>query len=71
MAHENYSRVRLISDQYRDQGAAKGSIGYIIEVYPDGNYEIEFSGQNGVSIAQIVAAENDLELLPESVGNDK
>jgi len=65
MAYKNYSRVKLVSDKYKGEGAPSGSIGYIIEVYPDGNYEVEFSGPNGVSYAQIVAAENELEPSPE------
>jgi len=43
-------------------------MGYVIEVYPDGNYEVEFSDPNsGVSIAQIVASEAELEAAPEQV----
>jgi len=63
---ENYSRVRLMSDKFRSQGAAVFEVGYVIEVYPNGDYEVEFSRADGVTTAQIVVREEDLQLA-ESV----
>ena len=60
---QEYSRVKLITDKYQNEGIAKGSIGYIIEVYPGQKYEIEFSNYDtGETIAMIVVDENDIEL---------
>ncbi len=61
---ENYSRVRLLTDKYQSEGASCFDVGYIIEVYPDNKYEVEFSGLDGITTAQIVADENDLRLAP-------
>lgn len=59
----NYSRVRLITDKYRDNGAFNGMIGYVIETYYDGKYEVEFSDSEGISLAQIVVDEEDLTIV--------
>jgi len=58
---KNYSRVRLLTDEYQSEGATKDSLGYIIEVYTDGMYEVEFSRSDGTTYAQIVAQENQLQ----------
>jgi hypothetical protein len=63
---KEYTRVVLLSNKYTDRNATAGMIGYIIECYPDGNYEVEFSDpRTGISIAQIVAAESELAESPE------
>ncbi len=62
---ENYSRVRLITDRFRSEGAAAGMLGYIIETYPNGDYEVEFSASDGTTIAQIVVGESDVVPAPE------
>lgn len=60
---EQYSRIRLLTDKYKEEGVSSGDFGYIIEVYGDGNYEVEFSdGNTGITIAQIVASDEDMEL---------
>lgn len=41
-------------------------LGYVIESYADGKYEVEFSDANGITIAQIVVGEEDLILAPET-----
>lgn len=46
-------------------------IGYILEVYPDGNYEVEFSNPGGITLAQFVVGENDIVLAPEPEAPDK
>lgn len=57
----NYSRVRLLTNDHADEGACRGDLGYIIEVYDDA-YEVEFSDGNGITFAQIVAQPNEIEL---------
>jgi hypothetical protein len=65
MTLPNYSRIKLISDAYVFQNAPRESIGYIVEIYPDSRYEVEFSDAKGTTTAQIVAHEDELELFPE------
>ncbi|MFT3697089.1 MAG: DUF4926 domain-containing protein [Kofleriaceae bacterium] len=58
-----YTTVKLATDRFVAEGAQRGMVGAIIEVYADGHYEVEFSDPvTGVTIAQIVAEE--AELLP-------
>jgi hypothetical protein len=41
-------------------------IGYVIEVYEDGNYEVEFSDSaTGATLAQLVLNESELALADE------
>jgi hypothetical protein len=61
---ENYSRVRLQTDNYQSEGAFCFDVGYIIEVYPGNKYEVEFSKLNGITTAQIAASEEKLEPAP-------
>ncbi len=58
----NYSRIRLISDNYKDEGVPENSVGYIIETYDYGAYEVEFSEQDGTTTALLVLKESELEL---------
>ena len=58
---ENYTRVRLQTDKYQAEGDSKGTLGYIIEVYPPDAYEVEFSDKDGITFAQIVAQGNELQ----------
>ncbi len=58
---ENYARVRLETNKYQANGASRGDLGYIIEVYPDGCYEVEFSDKRGITFAQIVAQESEIQ----------
>lgn len=62
----NYSRVRVMSSRYRDQGIEPGMLGYIIEVYPDG-YEIEISDTLGNTIALCAVTEGDVALAEGDV----
>lgn len=66
---KQYSRVKLVTNKYEKEGGRIGMIGYVIESYPDGKYEVEFSGANGITIAQFVADEEDLILTPEAGAN--
>lgn len=57
----NYSRVRLLTDCYQKEGVLRGAIGYIIEVYAAENYEVEFSREDGTTLAQIVVKSTEIE----------
>ncbi len=58
---DRYTRVRLETDKYQAEGASRGDLGYIIEVFPGGNYEVEFSRPDGTTFAQITAKETDIQ----------
>jgi hypothetical protein len=62
---KQYERVRLVTDRYESEGARRGMIGFIIEIYNGDAFEVEFCRSDGVTVAQIVAAESDLERHPE------
>ncbi len=49
-----------MTDRFRQYGAVKGNVGYVIEVYDNGDCEVEFSDESGTSFAQIVAAKDEL-----------
>lgn len=57
-----YSRVRYIGLPNTQEGLSRGDIGYVIEEYGDGNFEVEFSNPDGTTKAQAVIAGCDLEL---------
>jgi len=65
----NYSRIRLMSHRYQDEGVSIGTIGYIIETYDDGAYEVEFSASNGITIAQLVLEEHEIQLAELPIHN--
>lgn len=52
-----YSKVRFIGSKEDFPELNTNDIGYIIEDYNDGNYEVEFSDSNGITIAQVVIPE--------------
>ena len=62
----NYSEVVLVTDKYASEGARSGMIGYVIETYEDGRYEVEFSDSTtGVTLALLSVTEEDLRLSAE------
>lgn len=59
-----YSRVKLLTNNYINEGAKINDIGFIIEVYNTGDCEVEFSdSKTGISYAQIVTRPEELEML--------
>jgi uncharacterized protein DUF4926 len=57
---EQYAKVRIATNRFHAEGVHAGSIGYVIECYPKGRYEVEVSNPDGVTIAQFVAEEAEL-----------
>jgi hypothetical protein len=57
-----YDRVRVVTSRFEDEGVPLGTVGYVIEEYADGNLEVEVSATDGSTIAEFVAAQDDLEL---------
>ncbi len=70
MVLPNYARVRLLTNQYRDEGLSDGAIGYVIEIYDGGTngveYEVEFSRNDGTTIAQVIVKPAEIELAEEA-----
>jgi Domain of unknown function (DUF4926) len=58
-----YSLVELIADNYQDRGVKAGTIGTILEVYEDEAYEIEFSRDDGTTIAWFAVPQNEVKPL--------
>ena len=57
-----YNRVRYVGPVNVQEQINPGDIGYIIEDYGDGNYEVEFSEPDGVTRALVVIDARDLEV---------
>lgn len=57
-----YNRVRYVGPENPHNGLSVGDIGYVIEDYDDGNYEVEFSNADGTTRVQAVIQIRDLEL---------
>jgi hypothetical protein len=60
-----FDRVRLTSDRYAADGARRGDVGYIVEVYEDGAFEIEISASDGTTVALFAAQPDEVEPAPE------
>ena len=63
-----YSQVRLLTDKYLDEGVGIGAVGYIIETFDDVAYEVEFSDEGGITLAQITATGSELEACEPTAG---
>jgi hypothetical protein len=61
-----YSRVRITTDRFQSERAPKGTIGYVIEVYEDGAYEVEVMDSSGSTVALFVATDDDLIVAEEA-----
>lgn len=61
-----YNRVRYLGPLNTKEEIKAGDIGYVIEDYGDGNFEVEFSYPNGVTRAQVVISGSDLESVEKS-----
>jgi len=58
-----FQKVRLLTDKYVDEGIKKGDIGVILEDYDGENFEVEFSDNNGITIALFAFPKSELELV--------
>jgi hypothetical protein len=56
----NLTVVRLLTDRYHDAGVARGSVGTIVDVYDDA-YEVEFSREDGTTIAWFAVERDEVE----------
>jgi hypothetical protein len=64
MTIPNYTKVEIVTDKFEALGVPRGSYGFVIEVYDDGEYEVEVSDpeRGGITIALFSA--NDTEIRP-------
>jgi hypothetical protein len=65
MTLKPYSQVQLVTDSYQERGVSIGATGTIVEVYDDGDYEVEFSHPDGTTIAWFAVSQNEVKLLAE------
>ena len=65
MTLKPYSLVKLLTDRYQDRGVAAGAIGTILEVYFDEAYEIEFSRDDGTTIAWFAVLQTEVKPLTD------
>lgn len=65
MTLKPYSLVKLLTDHYQDRGVAAGAIGTILEVYEDEAYEVEFSRDDGTTIAWFAVLETEVKPLTD------
>jgi Domain of unknown function (DUF4926) len=60
MTLKPYTVVQLLSDQYSDRGIPVGAVGTILEVYGNDAYEVEFSREDGTTIAWFAVAQSEV-----------
>ncbi|CUH96602.1 hypothetical protein P22_2692 [Propionispora sp. 2/2-37] len=60
-----FQKVRLLTDKYIDEGIKIGDIGVILEDYDGENFEVEFSDNNGITIALFAIPGKELELVDD------
>ncbi|MGN5479987.1 DUF4926 domain-containing protein [Cupriavidus basilensis] len=60
-----FNRVRYVGLQNSHDGLRVGDIGYVIEDYGDGDYEVEFSNADGITRVQVVIPSRELELAEQ------
>lgn len=58
-----FSHVRLVTNRFANEGAPKGTLGFVIEKYPNGDLEIEVTAPDGSTHAQFVARIEDIEFV--------
>jgi len=59
-----HDRVRIISSGFESQGIGPGTDGFVIDLYDDGNFEVEVSDPlTGETVAQFVATPSDVAIV--------
>ncbi|MDF5730216.1 MAG: DUF4926 domain-containing protein [Rhizonema sp. PD38] len=66
MSLEQYTVVQLLTNNYQNRGVCAGDIGVILEVYGDEAYEVEFSCEDGTTIAWFAVQQNEVHPHTES-----
>jgi Domain of unknown function (DUF4926) len=65
MTLEPYSLVEIVTNHYQERGVSVGAIGTILEVYDDGDYEVEFSQPDGTTIAWFAVSQNEVKPMTD------
>lgn len=52
---KEFSKVRLITDNYKSEGVKRGTKEIVLECYPTGDYEVQFEDENGNPIDKFFA----------------
>ncbi len=58
-----YDIVRIASDRFRGKGAPRGTVGVVVDEYPDGAVEVEVSREDGATVALFSARQDELEFV--------
>ena len=66
MTLEQYTVVQLLTNRYQDRGVKAEAIGVILDVYGDETYEVEFSREDGTTIAWFAVQQNEVQPYTES-----
>ncbi|HEY7036277.1 MAG TPA: DUF4926 domain-containing protein [Thermomicrobiales bacterium] len=66
MSLPQFSSTRLVSDDHAEEGVPRGAVGIILDVYEDGDYEVEFSREDGTTIAWFAVRANEVEPADQS-----
>ena len=48
---KKYQRVKMLNNKYSLDGICKDAVGYILEIYDKNYCEVEFSDENGFTVA--------------------
>ena len=65
MSLPQFSLVKLLSDDYRSRDVREGDTGVILDVYGDKAYEVEFSRDDGTTIAWFAVPQDQVALVTE------
>ena len=66
MTLEQYTIVQLLTNRYQDRGVKAEAIGVILDVYGNEAYEVEFSREDGTTIAWFAVQQNEVQPYTES-----
>lgn len=67
MSLPQFASVRMLNDDHLQDGVARGAVGVILDVYEDGDYEVEFSREDGSTIAWFAVGPEEVELAKVTV----
>ena len=67
MTLPQFSSILLLNDDHLAEGVRRGGLGVILDVYEDGEYEVEFSREDGSIIAWFAVRPDEVEPAPASV----
>ncbi|MDH6366687.1 MULTISPECIES: hypothetical protein [unclassified Breznakia] len=64
MKYKMYSKIRLTTDRYKDNGVGKGTCGIIMNIYDETSFEVHFLDNKGeTSNIYFAVTEKDIELV--------